>query len=560
MATLSANRVPIRVQHSPNTSNMNESYYSRTTSRVQSPTPLSTSLPSFDEPDGIKQRMKEFEERCKKWREEFFSKNSNNFNNVSAFPADFDTSFTPPPPPPPPITPSMRYSAGTPFADFGSIYQPIKTPTFSSTLHKSFVEDSRDGKKIYKVEFEIGDFKENELVITTQGNLLIIKGDREVKVGPTTETKTFNREITIPDYVNTNNLNAFLTGTMLTVEAPINNDVYYQRRTPLNSTSSSRVYNEPNTGTIRTSCIPETSTKTYESPKKTSQQTTSAMGTTSHYSSSKTSNNMASSVPQTVPQNSSYLISLQPPNASSYQNYYTKDDNSTTYKFDLKEFNQSDIHLSITENKMLEIRACKEVNDSTGKTYREFKRQIQLDDSVDLNSITNLLSSDGVLTLKIPYKQPTTNKLAETSLKTNGSISIKPDLNNNNLSISNNNNNNNNVADNKNCREYYSNDGKLIKLTYDLKEYEPEHLKIVLTTNKELRITAQINEPVNKNKGETKILKQCYRQYNLPSYIQPEQMKAIMSRDGLLTIDFSGSPVNQSQLSQQFDSHINLKS
>ena len=54
MATLSSSRVPIKVQHSPNSGGMNESYYSRT-SRVQSPTPFST--PAFNEPD-ITTRMK----------------------------------------------------------------------------------------------------------------------------------------------------------------------------------------------------------------------------------------------------------------------------------------------------------------------------------------------------------------------------------------------------------------------------------------------------------------------------------------------------------------------
>jgi HSP20 family molecular chaperone IbpA len=537
MATLSSSKVPIKVQHSPNTSGMNESYYSRT-SRVQSPAPFSTL--SFDEPDGIKTRMKEFEERCKKWREEFFAKNPNNFGSISAFPADFDTSFT---------TPSSRLSGGTPFttaqppdnlSHFGSVYQPLKSPTFSSSLHKSFVEDTRDGKKVYKVEFEVGDFKENELLIKTQGNLLIIKGDREIKVGGTTETKTFNREITIPDYINTNNLNAFLTGTTLTVEAPINNDAYYQRRSDLNSASSTPA-------SARFNSEPAVTLNDNYSPLGTIKSSKIQQASTSHYSSSKTSPSHP---------NASYLISLQPPEATGYQNYYSKDDNSTTYKFDLKEFNQTDIHLSITENRVLEIKASREINDTTGKTYREFKREIQLDQNADLNSISNVLSSDGVLTLKIPYKQPLNSKLPinkKLSLTTNDSL--KTDLNNNN-------------ADNNsynNFQEHFSKvDGKLIKLTYDLKDYEPENLKIVLTPTNELKISAHINE-ANKSgsQSETKIQKQCFRQYNLPSYIQPEQMKAVMSRDGLLTIDFSGAKnsttVNQEQLSQQFDSHVNLK-
>ena len=400
-------------------------------------------------------------------------------------------------------------------------------PRYTS-LHKSFVEETRDGKKIYKVEFEIGDFKENELIITTQGNLLIIKGDREVKVGSTTETKTFNREITVPDYVNITNLNAFLTGTTLTVEAPINNDLYFQRRSAINLTASppsARIYSEPNSTRTSTLNNSSPSTTAYNSPLKTvetsSKKSTSQFqqSATSHYSSTSNNNATPTIVQQPVSANSSYLISLQPTESSSSYQSYSKDENSTTYKFDLKEFNQTDIHLSVTENKTLEIKASKEINDNIGKAYREFKREIPLDDNVDINAITNFLS-DGILTIKIPFKKTKITVLSNT----NASSKVA-DFNNNNI----------------NCQEHYSSDGKLVKLTYDLNGHEPENVKIVLANNNELKITAQIIDANKGSKSETKVQKQSFRNYNLPSYIQPEQMRAVMSRDGLLTIDFSGT-------------------
>jgi HSP20 family molecular chaperone IbpA len=556
MATLSSSsssRVPIRVQHSPNnTSNINENYYYRTTSRVASPTPLSTTTSINIEPEGIKQRMREFEDRCTKWREEFFARNGSNIHNLSAF-SEFDS---PPPPPPPPssshlfgISPFSTKQQQPSDTQFNSIYQPLKTPTFSSSLHKSFVEDSRDGgKKLYKVEFEIGDFKENELVITTQGNLLIVKGDREIKVGSTTETKTFNREITVPEYVNTSNLHGFLTGTLLTIEAPIKDEVYHQRRSTLNSTSSSipsvtpRSIIEPRTSIRSQTSSTYSPTKSMESSKQ-STESQVHQESTSRYSSSKST---------TQPQNSSYLISLQPtskaaaaaPEMVSGYPQFNKDDNCTIYKFDLKGFNQADISLSITEKKTLEIKASKEISDSIGKSYREFKREIQLDDNVDINSITNVLSNDGILTLKMPLYQTIANgSVSSLSSKSAPVSSLKAtDFNNNNNNVSNNNNNN------SSCQEYFSSDGKLVKLIYDLGEYEPENLKIILTTNNELKITAQIVDQSKSNR----VQKQCSRQYSLPSYIHPEQMRAVMSRDGQLTVEFSG-------LNQHIDQRMNLK-
>ena len=46
----------------------------------------------------------------------------------------------------------------------------------------------------------------------------------------------------------------------------------------------------------------------------------------------------------------------------------------------------------ITDKKELEIKACKEISDSLGKAYREFKREIQLGPQVDVNLIRNVLS------------------------------------------------------------------------------------------------------------------------------------------------------------------------
>lgn len=80
---------------------------------------------------------------------------------------------------------------------------------------------------------------------------------------------------------------------------------------------------------------------------------------------------------------------------------YDAGESCVVYKFDLSGFDQSEIHLTITNDRVLEIRASKEVRDELGKIYREFKREIHLEPEVDDKLIKNVLH-DGILTLKIP--------------------------------------------------------------------------------------------------------------------------------------------------------------
>lgn len=153
-----------------------------------------------------------------------------------------------------------------------------------------------------------------------------------------------------------------------------------------------------------------------------------------------------------------------------------------------------------------------------GKVYREFKREIQLEPEVDANLIKNLLF-EGVLTLKIP----------------------KPNRSDGNGSMS----NQHNLHSPNGFQEFYTDDGKLAKLTSDFKGFSPENVKIVLSANNVLKLNAvqqDSSSSAANSKGTVK--KECSRQYTLPAWIQPEQMRAIMSREGILTVDFTGKSVN----------------
>ena len=618
MSTLSSNRRPLHVNHEAPIPPGSSSYSTYRTSTTKSSGAdgggggggeyhSAYDMRNVnDETERIKNRMKEFEDRCKKWREDFFSRSQTINNNDMHQRHQQQQSST-----------SSMFDQRVPFQDSTSNFHhnaspltadPIATtttttpPSFTSTMHKSFLEDLTDGSggKVYKIEFEIGDFNQNELFISTTNRMLSVKGDRELKAGSATETKTFNREITLPDYVDLNNMKAYLldkpslskgssqthlatiqspNNNVLVIEAPVLMDKYTYRRSaynpnqssshhhhhhqqsqsqsptrPVTSTShTSRHFSPPRTTSLtRTSISPhkKTVSESYHSENKSTTSSTSTTHTTKvlndnlngNFIHESTTNGRAMPTSggnhfvHEMTSSSSPTRSFSQPNLNStiapelITGYplYDSGEGCVVYKFDLTGFDQSEIHLTITVDRTLEIKACKESTDHLGKVYREFKREIQLEPEVDANLIKNLLH-EGILTLKIPKPNRPDGI---------GSMSNAHNLN----------------APNDGFREFYNDNGKLAKLTSDFRGYNPENVKIILSANNILKVTAQQFE--SNNKSGT-VQKECTRQYTLPSWIQPEQMKAILSRDGILTVDFTNNNAKSNPTSFDERIHIN---
>lgn len=158
-----------------------------------------------DETDRIRERMREFEEHCRRVREQAFANRPTTTTSTTT-------------------NSGVGGSGGGFFTDFGGATSGFdqRVPSssfvdgspggsrFSSSMHRSSIEDMPDGNKKYRIEFDIGDFYQNELNIATNGKTLVVRGEREQKVGSATETKTFNRELTLPDYVDVDRMSAFL--------------------------------------------------------------------------------------------------------------------------------------------------------------------------------------------------------------------------------------------------------------------------------------------------------------------------------------------------------------
>jgi HSP20 family molecular chaperone IbpA len=331
-------------------------------------------LGNSDIRDKMNQRMREFEEESRLWRDQFLSSSGlpqsslldhrpRMLLNFPEFP-ELGSSFS---------SPLSRLSGASPAASgfFGS------PGALAQTSHKSFIEEDDHGNKKYKMVFEIGDFKPNEIQVKTEGRQLIVKGDRELVAGSATESKQFNREITLPDFIEPTSVTSFLSDGSLTIEAPAILDRlgYSNNNSITNSTSSSSTMrNSPFRDTGSPSRIGGTSLLSRNFPRDDLLNLTSAplgsfntpfFNETPSFSSHPTASNMSAN--QSISSNNAINSTLSSTSAASQSSP------PATYKFNMSEFRPEDIAITVTDT-TLKIHAVREESDTrgNGKTYREF--------------------------------------------------------------------------------------------------------------------------------------------------------------------------------------------
>lgn len=104
--------------------------------------------PSNDIHDRMSSRMREFEEECRQWREKFFNESR---LDTGAFPSSTSSSLLP-------SRPRMRFDFPD-FPEFGSVDWPAFRGTsaaLTSNNQRTFIEEDNDGRKRYKIQFDIG--------------------------------------------------------------------------------------------------------------------------------------------------------------------------------------------------------------------------------------------------------------------------------------------------------------------------------------------------------------------------------------------------------------------
>ena len=110
-----------------------------------------------DMSDRMNVRWREFEEECRRWREKFFNEPR---VDSGGFPSSSSLMHSKP-----------RMAVDFPdFPEFGSIDWPTfrgSAPGFSSAssgaTHRTFIEEDNDGRKKYKIQFDIGKTNKNSL-------------------------------------------------------------------------------------------------------------------------------------------------------------------------------------------------------------------------------------------------------------------------------------------------------------------------------------------------------------------------------------------------------------
>jgi HSP20 family molecular chaperone IbpA len=219
--------------------------------------------------------------------------------------------------------------------------------------------------------------------------MLIVKGDRQVKVGNATESKQFNRELTLPEFVDVKTLQSYLADDgQLTMEAPVLMDRVYNDSGPSALTSSStfrqsspaRLVDTPfTTGRLPTTLgIGNNSSNSFSSSFR--QENNSSTGSNSfhrnsplrdQYSSTSSTSTLIGGG-STQPPITFSTITSRPEFSNNDRNDGTK---NVTYKFNLSEFAPEDIAIQVNDT-MLKVNAVRQERDGRGSSHREFKREI----------------------------------------------------------------------------------------------------------------------------------------------------------------------------------------
>lgn len=124
---------------------------------------------SMDMRDKMSQRMREFEEESRKWRDQFLSSPTAGPTSIGGGSGLIDS----------PNRPRMFFNypefpelgmGPSPFgatrsSGLGSSFPPAPLAPFAQSSHKSFMEEDDNGNKKYKIQFEIGDFKPSEIQV-----------------------------------------------------------------------------------------------------------------------------------------------------------------------------------------------------------------------------------------------------------------------------------------------------------------------------------------------------------------------------------------------------------
>jgi hypothetical protein len=218
--------------------------------------------------------------------------------------------------------------------------------------------------------------------VKVDGRMLIVKGDRQVKVGNATESKQFNRELTLPEFVDAKTLQSYLADDgQLTMEAPVLMDRVYNDAGSSAITSSNtfrqsspgRIVDTTFTGGRQPSNlgIGNNQSSSYSSSFRQESNNSGSGGSSNfhrnsplrdQYSSTSSSSTLVGNSGNNQAPITFSTITSRPEFSNSERNDGTK---NVTYKFAIQ-----------VNDTMLKVSALRQERDGRGSSHREFKREI----------------------------------------------------------------------------------------------------------------------------------------------------------------------------------------
>lgn len=218
--------------------------------------------------------------------------------------------------------------------------------------------------------------------------MLIVKGDRQVKVGNATESKQFNRELTVPEFVDVKTLQSYLSDEgQLTVEAPVLMDRVY-KDSGLSAITSSSTFRQSSPGRVVDTTfsagrqpsnlgIGNTQPNSFSSSSSSfRQESNSSIGSNNFLRNSPLRDQYSST------SSASTVVGSNNPTPVTFSTITSRPEFSSTdgtklvtYKFNLSEFLPEDIAIQVNDT-MLKVSALRQERDGRGNSHREFKREI----------------------------------------------------------------------------------------------------------------------------------------------------------------------------------------
>ncbi|PVD34023.1 hypothetical protein C0Q70_05285 [Pomacea canaliculata] len=219
-----------------------------------------------------------------------------------------------------------------------------------SSLKTAFETDS-SGRQMFRVRFDVSEFRPEEVQVKVQENKLIVNARHEEKTAQTSVSREYSRQVDIPNNVNQDHMTCVLSKDgILTIEGPAATPALTQRETFLPVKNASEAPSSP--------------TKTL------------GVGT-----------------PVKNP-------------------IVTDPDGSRRMRLtvDVGEFSPEEIVVKTTERKLI-VHAEHEERTAGRTMHKEFNKEYDLPDSVDPASITAYIGDDKQLTIEAPIKPAVQRKL-----------------------------------------------------------------------------------------------------------------------------------------------------